>query len=223
MKPCFSTIAYSFIFKPLLPLVRVTRQHDFKKLLSVLQSSNQYPLKEGRSCNDGIMAFLQTSGAFSRMCGQRVLFRQPFLGHFEQMAEPPLPRLLFRRFAWRSPLRILACTSALWTSLTTPSLPLLQKQWKMVRQNLTQFGYDNLSQQCLCFSGVASPKFWGAKYYDFKRATLFCLENLLSKHKTIRYTRNLMGMAPWPLAIVQLKEWKIDWHREIHWSCFFFI
>jgi len=40
-------------------------------------------------------------------------------------------------------------------------------------------------------SGVASPKFfWGVKYYDFKRTTLFCLGHRLSKLKRTRYDRN---------------------------------
>jgi len=52
-------------------------------------------------------------------------------------------------------------------------------------------------------SGVASPKicegpktFGGAKMCDFRRITLFCLENRLSKHKMTIFSKNLGGMAP---------------------------
>jgi len=42
-------------------------------------------------------------------------------------------------------------------------------------------------------SGVASPIFWrGNKYYDFKRAKIFCLGQRLTKHKTTRYATNLV-------------------------------
>jgi len=52
-------------------------------------------------------------------------------------------------------------------------------------------------------SGVASPKIWGeaknvggAKMFDFRRITLFCLEKRLSKHKmTIFFKDFLGGMA----------------------------
>jgi len=36
----------------------------------------------------------------------------------------------------------------------------------------------------------------GAKYFDFKRATIFCLWHRFTKHKTTRYARNLWGMPP---------------------------
>jgi len=35
-----------------------------------------------------------------------------------------------------------------------------------------------------------------AKYFDFTRATVFCLWHRFTKHKTTRYARNLWGMAP---------------------------
>jgi len=47
------------------------------------------------------------------------------------------------------------------------------------------------------FSGVASPKIlggqniWGAKMFDFRRMTLFCLEKRLSKHKMTIFSKNL--------------------------------
>jgi len=44
--------------------------------------------------------------------------------------------------------------------------------------------------QCLNIS------FFGASYFDFKRATAFCLGQRLSKHKTARYTRNLRENGP---------------------------
>jgi len=46
-------------------------------------------------------------------------------------------------------------------------------------------------------SVVASPRFWG-EYFDFRRATVFCVGHRLTKHKTTRYARNFGGMAPLP-------------------------
>jgi len=47
-------------------------------------------------------------------------------------------------------------------------------------------------------SGVASPKFWWANMFHFRRATLFCLGYRFSEHKMNRYAKNLVGeMAPW--------------------------
>jgi len=40
----------------------------------------------------------------------------------------------------------------------------------------------------------------GAKYFDFKRATVFSLGHRLSNHKTTRYVRNMGGHSPFPLA-----------------------
>ena len=52
-------------------------------------------------------------------------------------------------------------------------------------------------------SGVASPKFfggpknlWGAKMFDFRRATVFCMEYRFSKHKMTRYSKNFGGHDP---------------------------
>ena len=47
-------------------------------------------------------------------------------------------------------------------------------------------------------SGVASPKIWEGKMFDFRRITLFCLEKRLSKHKMTIFSKNLGGMAPLP-------------------------
>ena len=48
-------------------------------------------------------------------------------------------------------------------------------------------------------SGVASPKIWGAKMFDFRRITLFCLENRLSNHKRTIFSKILGGSWP-PVA-----------------------
>jgi len=49
-------------------------------------------------------------------------------------------------------------------------------------------------------SVVASPEiFWGAKMFDFRRITLFCLEKRFSKHKMSIFSKNL-GEAMAPLA-----------------------
>ena len=45
-------------------------------------------------------------------------------------------------------------------------------------------------------SGVVSPKFGGAKLFDFRRVTVFCLGYCLSKHKTTKYAKNLGGCPP---------------------------
>jgi len=42
-------------------------------------------------------------------------------------------------------------------------------------------------------SGVASPKIWGAKMFDFRRTTLFCLEKRLSKHEMTIFSKNWGG------------------------------
>jgi len=48
-------------------------------------------------------------------------------------------------------------------------------------------------------SGVARPKIGGAKMFDFRRITLFCLENRLSKHKMTIFSKMLgRAMAPFP-------------------------
>ena len=45
-------------------------------------------------------------------------------------------------------------------------------------------------------SSAANPNFFrGAKYFDFKRATVFCSGHCLSKHKMTRYAKNLGGIA----------------------------
>jgi len=40
-------------------------------------------------------------------------------------------------------------------------------------------------------SSAAKPKFFWDKYFDFKRATVFCSGHCLSKHKMTRYVRNV--------------------------------
>jgi len=42
---------------------------------------------------------------------------------------------------------------------------------------------------------------WGAKVFDFRWATVFCLGYRLSKHKMTRYAKNVGGMAPWALSV----------------------
>jgi len=46
-------------------------------------------------------------------------------------------------------------------------------------------------------SGVACPKVWGGKMFDFRRITLFCLEKRLLKHKMTMFSKNFGGA--WPL------------------------
>jgi len=46
-----------------------------------------------------------------------------------------------------------------------------------------------------------ATKFRGAKMFDFRQATVFCLGYRPSKHKMTRYANNLGGVVPWaPLA-----------------------
>jgi len=42
---------------------------------------------------------------------------------------------------------------------------------------------------------VAQPaqKVWGAKMFDFRRITLFCLEKRLPKHKMTMFSKNCWG------------------------------
>jgi len=42
-------------------------------------------------------------------------------------------------------------------------------------------------------SGVASRKIWGAKMFDIRRITPFCLENRLSKYKITIFSKKLRG------------------------------
>jgi len=57
------------------------------------------------------------------------------------------------------------------------------------------------------FSDVASPetgggqKVWGAKMFDFRRITLFCLEKRLSKHKMTTFSKNLGSDSPFGLPL----------------------
>jgi len=43
---------------------------------------------------------------------------------------------------------------------------------------------------------IFAPKFLGAKSFDYKRATAFCLGHRLSKYKMTRYARNSVGNGP---------------------------
>jgi len=60
-------------------------------------------------------------------------------------------------------------------------------------------------------SGVASPKIWGAKMFDFRRITLFCLKKRLSKHKTSTFSKNLGGHGPYGPPL--LRVWTLIYHE----------
>jgi len=67
--------------------------------------------------------------------------------------------------------------------------------WEMNRAKLSLNGFVG-------FSSVPSPKFGGNKYFDCKRATVFCLGHRLTKHKTTRYARIcLRGHDPLALPV----------------------
>jgi len=59
-------------------------------------------------------------------------------------------------------------------------------------------------------SGVAIPNIWGPKYFDFERATLFCLGHRLLKRKTTRNAKIFLGSwPPWaPLATPMLQSYR---------------
>jgi len=51
--------------------------------------------------------------------------------------------------------------------------------------------------QLLPSCSAANPKIWGAKMFDFRRVTLFCLEKRLSEHKITIFSENFVaGMYP---------------------------
>jgi len=52
-----------------------------------------------------------------------------------------------------------------------------------------------LQDSVLGNSSANSSKFFEAKFFEFRRTTVFGLRNHVSKHKTTRYARNLWGMA----------------------------
>jgi len=60
----------------------------------------------------------------------------------------------------------------------------------------------SMSESVAMLSGVASPKiwvgqkFWGAKMFDFRRITLFCMEKRFSKHKIYIFQKFWGSMAP---------------------------
>jgi len=45
-------------------------------------------------------------------------------------------------------------------------------------------------------SGVTTPRILGAKMFDFRQITLFCLEKRLSKHKVTIYSKKFWGHGP---------------------------
>jgi len=48
-------------------------------------------------------------------------------------------------------------------------------------------------------SGIASPKIWGDKTFDFRRINLFCVEKRLSKNKMTIFSKNFWGAwTLWP-------------------------
>jgi len=61
-------------------------------------------------------------------------------------------------------------------------------------------------------------KSWGvAKFFGFKRATVFCLGHRLTKHKTTRYAGNLWGAWP-PLATTTMLTIDIIcWSSLLQW------
>ena len=60
-------------------------------------------------------------------------------------------------------------------------------------------------------SGVPRPKTWvqpknlGGKVFDFRRITLFCWENRLSKHKITIFYKNLGGHGPFGIPWLCLR------------------
>jgi len=57
--------------------------------------------------------------------------------------------------------------------------------------------YKYINTYKISQGGVASPNFWGgAKMFDFKRITLFCLGDHLSKHKMIVCSKHFGGVWP---------------------------
>jgi len=79
--------------------------------------------------------------------------------------------------------------------LTVPD-EIISFEWTIMTQRRQML--REVQAEC---SGVASPKFFLGKYFDFKRVTVFCLGHRLSKYKSTRYARNSGRMAPWLLWI----------------------
>jgi len=77
------------------------------------------------------------------------------------------------------------------------------------------------AQKACCFTTVAQPaqNLGEAKYFDFKRAVVFCLENRFSKHKTTKCAKKFGRLCPCtPLAahVFDGTEWnRIRLHRNI--------
>ena len=72
-------------------------------------------------------------------------------------------------------------------------------------------------------SGVPSPniwglqKIWGAKMFDFRRISLFCMEKRLSKHKMTIFSKNLGG--PWPLLLPPGYAYASEQLTTAKWGC----
>jgi len=60
--------------------------------------------------------------------------------------------------------------------------------WDNVSLSLVKTGWQQWHSQ--------PRNFWGAKMFDFRRITLFCLETRLSKHKMSIFSKNLEGNDP---------------------------
>jgi len=67
---------------------------------------------------------------------------------------------------------------------------------QIVCKNISFHNWQNV----FAGSGVASPKFFGAKMFGFRRVTVFCLRHRFSKHKMTRYAQNLGRWPPGPLT-----------------------
>ena len=59
--------------------------------------------------------------------------------------------------------------------------------------------FHSVNYRVLWYSAVDSSAIWGAKIFDFRRITLFCLDKRFSKHKMTIFSKNLGGLWPlWP-------------------------
>jgi len=70
-------------------------------------------------------------------------------------------------------------------------------------RNTGQNLYD-LAAYVFAISGVASPKNWGGKMFDFRQITLFCLRYRFSKHKMTIYAKHLREHGPLGLTWLRL-------------------
>jgi len=92
-----------------------------------------------------------------------------------------------------------------WDCWTHTSWQLMQQDsgmLKAVSHVHLYFVKRSMSESVAMLSGVASPKiwvgqkFWGAKMFDFRRITLFCMEKRFSKHKIYIFQKFWGSMAP---------------------------